>query len=412
MLLQSHPTGNAFSRHLAEGLVAADLLSEYWTCLDYPERDRYLRIFPTGWLREARRRQLPASVKPHAHLSPVREIVRLLGNRVGIGPWIRHETSPFSVTGVYQALDQQVARRLPRIAGLQGIYAYEDGAVASFNEARSLGIKTFYDLPIGYWRAARRILGEEAELSPEWASTLRGNHDSPAKLARKDQELALADTVIVASSFTRKTLTEAPVSTGDIVQVPYGAPSAPASISPLPRRPDQALKVLFVGSLGQRKGLRYLLEAMEQLGAGFELTLIGTPPGERCDPLAAGLRRHRHISSLPHSGILAEMQQHHVFVFPSLFEGFGLVLLEAMACALPIIATPHTAAPDIITHGVEGFIIPIRSATAIAQHLTALRENEDQRLSMAHQALDRARTTTWHTYQRNLIAQLQSRLLS
>src|SRR5690606_19612720 len=130
-----------------------------------------------------------------------------------------------------------------------------------------------------------------------------------------------------------------------------------ANPSPVPqRRSGEPLRVLFVGSLGQRKGLRYLLEAMDHLGGGFELTLIGRPGAANCAPLTKALQTHRHIAALPHQDILAEMRRHHVLVFPSLFEGFGLVLLEAMACGLPVIATPHTAAPDLIESAKEGFI--------------------------------------------------------
>lgn len=410
MLLQAHPTGNSFVHNLAESLIEDDLLTEFWTCLDYPTNDRWLHPLPSSWLKEARRRRLPEKVKPFTHLQSSRELGRLLSTRLGLGQWTQRESSPLSVDGVYRSLDRRIAKRLGQLPHLKGVYLYEDGAQQAFTAARTSGIKTFYDLPIGYWRAARRILGEEAELSPEWAATMKGNQDSDRKLARKDQELELADTVFVASSFTRSTLAEAPRPPADVVLVPYGAPTVDQHIQPAIRASGAPLKVLFVGSLGQRKGLRYLLEAMDSLGSGFELTLIGTVPDARCDPLTAGLNRHRHISSLPHAGILEEMRQHHVFVFPSLFEGFGLVLPEAMACGLPIIATPHTAAPDLITEGSEGFVVPIRSADAIAEKLTILAEDEDQRQAMGAAALKRARDITWATYRSDMAIQLRRRL--
>jgi glycosyltransferase involved in cell wall biosynthesis len=410
MLLQAHPTGNAFVHNLAEGLAADSLLAEFWTCLDYPAQDRWLRVLPDSWLAEARRRQLPSAVKPFAHLQMNREIVRLLGHRAGLGSFMSHETSPWSVDGVYRALDRRVARRIRATTRLRGVYLYEDGAESAFAAAHTRGLRTFYDLPIGYWRAARRILGEEAQYSPEWAATMESNFDSAAKLTRKDRELALADTVFVASSFTQATLKEAPTAPADVILVPYGAPALDPVTRPATRKPGTPLRVLFVGSLGQRKGLRYLLEAMDSLGTGFELTLIGKAPGVRCDPLTDGLRRHRHIASLPHAGILREMRQHHVFVFPSLFEGFGLVLLEAMACGLPIVATPHTAAPDLITDGREGFIVPIRSAGTIAEKLTLLADDENRRQSMAASALLRAGEITWDSYRHKMAAEIRQRL--
>lgn len=411
MILAAHPTGNAFARALAEGLAAAGLLAEFHTCLDWPEHEAGpLRLLPPALRREAARRRLPAQVKPLARLHPARELVRLLGPRIGLSALTRREAGPCSVDGVYRALDRAVAARLARVPGTRGVYLYEDGAATAFAAARARGLRRFYDLPIGHWRAARRILGEEAERSPEWAATLQGLADSPAKLARKDEELALADTVFVASSFTRDTLAEAPTAPSDVVVAPYGAPPPPAGLAPARRARGEPLRVLFVGSLGQRKGLRYLLDAMPALGPGFELTLVGFPPSVRCDPLAAALRRHRHLPSLPHGQILAEMSRHHVFVFPSLFEGFGLVLLEAMACGLPVVATPHTAAPDLITDGREGFLVPIRDSAAIAEKLAALADDEDRRAAMSSAARATAAVFSWPAYASAMLAHLRTRL--
>lgn len=411
MLLAAHPTGNAFAHNLALGLIEHNLLSEFWTCLDWPKNEGLLHMLPDAWTREARRRQLPETIKPFAHLAPTRELIRLFGHKLGLGPWIGKEKSTWSVDGVYRGLDQRVSRRLSQLKGVKGVYLYEDGAANSFAKARQLGLRTFYDLPIGHWKASRRILTEEAELSPEWAGTLKGNFDSDQKLARKDQELELADTVFVASSFTRSTLIETPSGQGkDIVLVPYGAPVVTDAFPVAQRHHGEPLRVLFVGSLGQRKGLRYLLEAIARLGSGFELTLIGRPPSANCAPLAKALQTHRHIAALPHQEIFAEMRRHHVLVFPSLFEGFGLVILEAMACGLPVIATPHTAAPDVMTSGVEGCIVPIRSTDAIAAALTDLAEDESRRQSMAEAALQRAKTLTWTTYRSGMAAALHARL--
>jgi alpha-maltose-1-phosphate synthase len=410
MILLSHPMGNAFVRELAIALAEAGLLDEFWTGLDYPEREALLRVLPESLRREGRRRRVPASVRPFTHLRPWRELARLLGPRLGFPGLSTHETGRFSPDRVYHDFDRHLARRLARRPAVRGVYLYEDGAAATFAAARARGLRTFYDLPIGYWRAARRILGEEAERSPEWAGTMPGNRDSAAKLERKDRELALADTVFVASSFTRATLAEAPLPPGDVVVVPYGAPAPLSGAAPVRRARDEPLRVLFVGSLGQRKGLRYLLEALPPLGPGFTLTLLGTVPAGRCEPLAEGLRRHRHIASLPHGEVLAEMRRHHVLVFPSLFEGFGLVLLEAMACGLPVIATPHTAAPDILADGREGFIVPIRSSGHISERLALLAADEDLRQAMGTAAIARAAALSWAGYRAALVRELTHRL--
>ena len=85
-----------------------------------------------------------------------------------------------------------------------------------------------YDLPIGYWRSLHKILSEEKEINPEWAMTLTGLKDSENKLKKKDEEIRLADTVIAASSFTAKTLSNFPGVIPQIKIVPYGFPDVSA----------------------------------------------------------------------------------------------------------------------------------------------------------------------------------------
>ena len=288
---------------------------------------------------------------------------------------------------------------------MTGVYAYEDCAARTFAAARSRGIKCIYDLPIGYWRVARAIYSEEMEREPQWACTLRARQNSPEKLARKDEELALADTVIAASTFTRETIKAAPRCTAPIHVVPYGAPPVSAEFVASPRA--EKLRVLFVGSLGQRKGLSYLLRAAKVLEGRVTVTLLGRTVSNDCAPLNEALQRHRWIPSLPHAEVLREMARHDVLVLPSLFEGFGLVLLEAMAHGLPIITTPHTAGPDLIEEGKEGFIVPIRSSDAIVEKLDLLARDFRLLSAMKIAAHTTARRRSWDHYQSLLAAIVQ-----
>lgn len=400
MILFTHPTGNANVRYAALGLHRAGLLSEFWTCLDYRGTGFLDKLLPGSVRNQLKRRTNPEELAAVIRTQPFHEVMRLLAPKVGLRSLVQHETGRFSVDAVYHALDRAASRRLAS-GEFRGVYAYEDGAEFCFRVAKERGIRALYDLPIGYWRAAREILVEEAEREPEWAVTLSGNTDSPQKTARKDAELAMADVVYVASSYTRKTLEAARDFKGKVVIVPYGSPTLPAANGtrpPLERKRDGKLRVLFVGSLGQRKGLSYLFAASRQLGAAVELTIIGQKPLEPCAILDRELAAVRWLPTCPHAQVLAEMAAHDVFVFPSLFEGFGLVLLEAMAMGLPVVTTEHTAGPDLIRDGVEGFIVPIRSSTAIAEKLELLCREPLRRADMSECARLRAREFSWKTY--------------
>jgi alpha-maltose-1-phosphate synthase len=403
MILFTHPTGNANVRHAALGLRHAGLLEEFWTCVNY-RPGGFDRLLPRGLTNQLKRRAYPDELTQAIRTRPFHEIMRLLAPKFGMRRWVQHETGRFSVDAVYRALDRAASQRL-RSGKFRGVYAYEDGAEFCFRVARERGLRSLYDLPIGYWRAARELLLEEAERQPEWAVTLSGNQDSNQKTARKDAELAMADVVYVASSFTRKTLEHAPDFNGKVVIVPYGSPTRPGPMAPKPeRRRDGKLRVLFVGSLGQRKGLSYLFAACRQLEGVAELTVIGQKPLEACAILDRELSAVRWVPTCPHQQVLAEMAAHDVFVFPSLFEGFGLVLLEAMAMGLPIITTAHTAGPDLIRDGVEGFIVPIRSSTAIAERLELLHRDPVRREDMSQCARLRSREFSWESYEKTLAA--------
>ena len=391
MILLSHPTGNENVRQAARAFQEADLLGEFWTCLNWNPDSVINRALPKSLRDQLARRSFPQNVRPFVHTAPVRELGRLLFGMFGIDT-------------VMQDLDRKVASRLSHAKNCNAVYAYEDCALETFRAARDRGVRRIYDLPIGYWRAAQQIYREEAERQPEWSDTLTGIRDSDEKLARKEEELKLADRVVVASSFTKQTLQGANL-TAAVNVIPYGAPAVSQDeIVPHSGR----LRVLFAGSLGQRKGLSYLLQAVESIGRDkLELTLLGRKASSHCAPLEAAVSRYRWIPTLPHQEVLREMQRHDVLVLPSLFEGFGLVILEAMAQGLVVIATPHTAAPDLVEDGVDGFIVPIRSASAIAEKLEMLLESRERLREMKLAARRKAERQRWEVYRRALAEMAQ-----
>ena len=162
---------------------------------------------------------------------------------------------------------------------------------------------------------------------------------------------------------------------------------------------------MFAGSLGQRKGLSYLLEGG---GGGWgqhvELTLArGCRPAGSCAPLEnAALRTHRWVPSLPHAGVLEEMGGRTCWCFRRCFEGFGLVLLEAMSRGVTVITTAHTAGPDVVSEGVDGFIVPIRSSAAMAERLELLAREPERCRAMGEAARRKAAACSWAAYRRGV----------
>jgi starch synthase len=402
VILLSHPTANQNVRQSALAFAEAKLLAEFWTCVSW-KRDSLLdRVFAfSPRLRnELRRRSFPAELAPFIRTVPWREWGRQAAGQLGWKGMTKDERGIFSVDAVYLSLDRRVAKRLSSGLRINAIYAYDGGALESFRIAKRRGMKCIYEHPIVSWRQVGRYQREEAELHPEWAPTLGALADSDEKLARKDEELALADLVITASTFSRESLADVPGLRAPVYVVPYGA--FPHNLSRAAKREQARLRVLFVGALSQAKGLGYLLEAIERLEREIEFTLIGRRVSVAI-PAPAVLDKYRWIPSLAHEELLQEMSRHDVLVLPSLHEGFGLVMTEAMSEGLVVVTTRNTAGPDLIADGIDGFLVPIRSADAIEEKLALLVRDRSRLRAMQEAARQKAAACSWENYRQRLV---------
>lgn len=398
-----HPTGNPFARQAAIAFAEVGYLDSIITAIAYQPDSRLARILQRWPLArrlegELQRRSwlAPSGVRQIAY--PGRELLRLALLKSGLARALRLNPQHLA-DWVYAGLDRQVARR--HLEGLSAIYAYEDAAADTFAAARGRGIACLYDLPIAHYRHGQRIQAEEAARFPDLAPALQTLREPAAKLARKERELELADRIIVPSSQVKQSLLEAGLAAERIAVVPFGAPSD--RFQPQPK-PDRTFRALFVGRVGPRKGVHYLLAAWQQLRLPeAELWLVGVnefPPGW----LAPDLAGLRYIPSVPHATLPQYYRMASVFAFPSLLEGLALVLLEAMACGLPVIATAASGAADILDDGVEGWLIPRGDRAALEDRLRWCYEHPEELAAMGAAARRKAEQLNWGLYRQRLLA--------
>ena len=155
------------------------------------------------------------------------------------------------------------------------------------------------------------------------------------------------------------------------------------------------LRLIFVGNLMYRKGLHTLLAALARLPkSGWQLTVIGSPDFE--PEYAAHIRQQiaqnglgenvNLLGRIPNEQIAPYLSQSQLFVMPSLYEGFGIVYVEALGFALPAIATTAGAAGEIIQHDHNGFLVPPEEPFVLAHHIRLLMENRAMLSQMSLQA--------------------------
>ena len=166
-------------------------------------------------------------------------------------------------------------------------------------------------------------------------------------------------------------------------------------------RRDASRRLLTVCRLIPRKGLDFLLAAMRQLGPeGFSLRIVGT--GELADALADAITADGLADCVTLAGYVPRDELHReygtadAFVLPSLSESFGLVLLEAMSCGLPIVATRTGGIPELIHDGTQGFLAEPGNADELARAVRALFADDDRRWQIGQANATQVRTShTW-----------------
>jgi glycosyltransferase involved in cell wall biosynthesis len=230
---------------------------------------------------------------------------------------------------------------------------------------------------------------EETEMSPLFA--------------HNDETFAMADAVICASSFTRHSLTAAG-SKAPAHVVGYGVDLdlfSARTVSPSAK----PLTVGFVGALSQRKGARYLLGAMAALPKGSAKLILYTRAAVDRDLLRGFESVDIEIKGgLSDAQLAADLKQCDLVALPSIAEGFGLVILEAMACGVPVLCTTSTGGADFIVHRQNGLLIEPGSTSAIEQELVWALTRRDELYQMGQAARREAEKHTWAAYRHKFFA--------
>ena len=130
------------------------------------------------------------------------------------------------------------------------------------------------------------------------------------------------------------------------------------------------LKILYAGALSYRKGIPFLIKALNKIPNNlFDMTFLGSGIYE--NRLKKKFPNSKFINSCPHEDVLKIMRKNDVFVFPSLSDGFGLVISEAMSQGMAVIATKNTALKDIY-NGSNSILIPAKDENKIYKSILFL----------------------------------------
>lgn len=235
----------------------------------------------------------------------------------------------------------------------------------------------------------------------------------PLMVKRKLQEYDMADYILVPSEFVYQSMIDNGVSEKKLLLVPYGYDSKLFKRDTQIMKSDECLRLLFVGQIGHRKGLKYLLEAVKNIKqkrpeAPVDLVLVGGIDNDFVSYLNKYSNLYRHIDFVPQRKLVELYNSSHIFVFPSLCEGSAVVTYEALGSGLPQIVTFN--AGSVISDNEEGIIIPPRDTAALEKAILHLMDNPAEIKRMEQNAINKAKEFTWEKYGDRLISTLHQKI--
>lgn len=378
---------NKNSQGVALGLARNGKLAVFITSFAFVEGSLLHRLASFFKLNNLLKRVLKRGFNGKLRIYPLNELLRRLPKCLAISPLI-------SPDDVRRELDQKVSRLLSKgqVEDAVGVYVYADESYKIIQAAKKKNLCVVYELHIAYYKEIQAIIEAERRKNHEWVEETPLYTDSEAG-TQIDKELLLADKVVVASQYTKRSLEKFGFDGSQVKVIPYGFPDVtPKEYS----RNRSRIKLLFVGSLGIRKGLKYLIQALEGLSDKVELTIVGG--GECSEALYSAIQEHRYINSLPHSEVLALMREADLFIFPTLSEGFGMVVTEAMSQGTPVITTPNGCGADLIVDGENGWLVPAADSEALRQTIQDIIANPSILGQVGKAALKTAESRSWEVY--------------
>ena len=239
----------------------------------------------------------------------------------------------------------------------------------------------------------------------------KGHHELlPQHLVeRVNRETDRADVVLVPSNFVAQQLRDRGIGDERIIVEPYGVDLRSFTPPIRPRTASARLRCLFVGQVGYRKGVPFLMETARRAAHFADFRLIG-PPLESA--LLADLP-----DNVTYSGVLVQsevaqaMRDADVLILPSVEDSFALVVLEAMATALPVIVSDHIGVSELLEHDENALLFPVADVDALYRLVEELHADPERRTRLGEAGHRFVQSSaSWTSYATKVLGRLRERM--
>jgi glycosyltransferase involved in cell wall biosynthesis len=309
----------------------------------------------------------------------------------------------------YDRTDAAFARAVGRLKLPEHcvFFGYSYASLEALEVEKQRGCLTIVD-QIDPGPAEYKLVAEEMVRYPELAGAPETFPSGHFDRCRREWELA--DVIIVNSEWTREAIVAEGADPGKIELLPlaYEVDGGRQTTDHRQRTTDRgSLKVLWLGQVNVRKGIHYLIEAARMLEKEAVEFVIAGALGIRPEVVSTAPRNMKWVGPVPRSQASEFYRQSHVFVLPTLSDGFAITQIEALAHGLPVIVTPNCG--RVVEDGATGFIIPPRDAGELAEAIMNLVRNRGLIAEMRPRCIEAAKTFSIDAYARRLLQIIQER---
>lgn len=262
-----------------------------------------------------------------------------------------------------------------------------------------------------------RLILEAAQPHPKWIMQLYSKYDKylnhfPLNYNSKminyyADEFNFADIIIAPSTFVKKSLIKFGVDRDKIQIIPYGNNFAPSEKNFYKRKNQMSykLKVAYAGLISFSKGIQFLIEVAKKTSKIAEFHLFGYPVNKG---IIKQLPQNVYYHGFVRHSILMDFYKYmDIFYFPTLYDAFGLALIEAISFGLIPIASPYSIAPDIIKHGETGFLVEPNNTEYVSELLNTLFKKKDELTYIKEKIKSKLKYPSWQQYQEGYLCILK-----
>ena len=238
-----------------------------------------------------------------------------------------------------------------------------------------------------------KLLSEEYKIY-----NLKFNNTNPWFIENEQEEYELADIILTPSNFVKNSFNKK--FHHKIKVINFGVNTSNFYKNSVIKKSDKYFDILFIGQISLRKGLHYLIDAFQNLKhPNKRLHIVGTHTldkkffQKRLN--IENIITYGHINHLKLNNIINKC---HIFVLPSIEEGFATVILQALSAGCPVIVSENTGAKEFVSKNNCGYVVPIRDPKAITEKLELISDNKNTIEYLSNNALKKMKNQSWKNY--------------